>query len=142
MKRLRRASVACNGLMALLLSGAGANGNAQSYPAKPMRLIVGSAPGGPIDFTARLTAQKLTEELGQSVVVDNRSGAGGTIGTDFVAKSAPDGYTLLMGSAATLCITPNLYPKIPYDTLRDFAPVTTVAAVTYAVVVHPSIEAK
>jgi tripartite-type tricarboxylate transporter receptor subunit TctC len=142
MMRLRRASIACNGLLALLLAGAGENGNAQSYPTKPMRLIVGSAPGGPIDFTARLTAQKITEELGQSVVVDNRSGAGGTIGTEFVAKSAPDGYTLLMGSAATLCITPNLYPKISYDTLRDFAPVSTVAAVSYAVVVHPSIAAK
>jgi tripartite-type tricarboxylate transporter receptor subunit TctC len=115
--------------------------HAQNYPVKPIRLIVGSSPGGPIDFSARLAAQKLTAALGQSVVVDNRTGASGTIATDYVAKSAPDGYTLLMGSAATLCITPNLYPKIPYDTLRDFAPVTTVTAVSYVVVVHPSVPA-
>lgn len=105
-------------------------------------MIVGSSPGGPIDFSARLAAQKLTEALGQSVVVDNRTGAGGTIGTEYVAKSAPDGYTLLMASAATLCITPNLYPKIPYNTLKDFAPISTVATVSYVVVVHPAIAAK
>jgi tripartite-type tricarboxylate transporter receptor subunit TctC len=105
-------------------------------------MIVGSAPGGPIDFSARLAAQKLTEALGQSVVVDNRTGAGGTIGTEYVARSAPDGYTLLMASAATLCITPALYPKIPYNTLKDFAPVSTVAGVSYVVVVHPGVAAK
>src|SRR5712671_5989139 len=93
-----------------LLTVIAASGAVQEYPTKPIRLIVGSAPGGPIDFSARLAAQKLTEALGQSVVVDNRTGAAGTIGTDYVAKSAPDGYTLLMASAATLCITPNLYP--------------------------------
>ena len=115
---------------------------AQSYPSKPIRLIVGSSPGGPIDFSARLAAQKLTEALGQSVVVDNRTGASGTIATEYVARAAPDGYTLLMGSAATLCITPNLYPKLPYDTLRDFAPVSTVTAVYYVLVVHPALPAK
>ena len=137
----RRASV-CSALLAYLLTGSAAPASAQTYPTKPIRLIVGSAPGGPIDFSARLTAQKLTEALGQSVVVDNRTGAGGTIGTEYVAKAAPDGYTLLMASAATLCITPNLYPKIPYDTLKDFAPVSTVAAVSYVLVVHPSIPVK
>jgi tripartite-type tricarboxylate transporter receptor subunit TctC len=115
---------------------------AQTYPARPIRMIVGTAPGGPIDFAARLAAQKLTEAFGQSVVVDNRTGAGGTIGTDYVAKSAGDGYTLLMASAATLCITPALYPKLPYDTLRDFAPVSTVAGVSYVVVVHPALAAR
>ncbi len=115
---------------------------AQTYPTKPIRMIVGSSPGGPIDFSARLVAQKLTEALGQSVVVDNRTGASGTIGTDYVAKSTPDGYTLLMASAATLCITPNIYPKIPYDTLKDFAPVTTATAVSYVLVVHPAVAAK
>lgn len=128
--------------LTLLLTVIAASGAAQNYPTKPIRLIVGSAPGGPIDFSARLAAQKLTEALGQSVVVDNRTGAAGTIGTDYVAKSAPDGYTLLMASAATLCITPNLYPKIPYDTLKDFAPISTVAAVSYVVVVHPAIAAQ
>ena len=115
---------------------------AQTYPNKPIRMIVGSSPGGPIDFAARLAAQKLTEALGQSVVVDNRTGAGGTIGTEYVARSTPDGYTLLMASAATLCITPALYPKIPYNTLKDFAPVSTVAAVSYVVVVNPGVPAK
>ena len=115
---------------------------AQNYPVKPIRLIVGSAPGGPIDFSARLIAQKVTEALGQAVVVDNRTGAGGTIATDYVAKSTPDGYTLLMGSAATLCIVPHLYPKIPYDSLRDFSPVSTTTAVSYVLVVHPAIAAR
>ena len=126
----------------ILIALIAAHAHAQPYPAKPIRLIVGSAPGGPIDFAARLAAQMLTQSLGQTVVVDNRTGAGGTIGTEYVAKSAPDGYTLLMASAATLCITPNLYSKINYDTLRDFAPVSTVAGVSYVVVVHPALPAK
>jgi tripartite-type tricarboxylate transporter receptor subunit TctC len=115
---------------------------AQNYPVKPIRLLVGSSAGGPIDFSARLVAQKLTEALGQPVVVDNRTGASGTIATDYVAKSTPDGYTLLMGSAAVLCIVPYLYPKIPYDTLKDFAPVSVTTAVSYVLVVHPSVAAK
>ena len=110
-----------------------------AYPTKPIRMIVGSAPGGPIDAVARIAAQKLTETLGQSVVVDNRTGAGGTIGTEYVAKATADGYTLLMASAATLCITPHLYSRIGYNTLRDFAPVSTLVAVSYALSVHPSL---
>ncbi len=137
-----RAAAVCSSVLILLLTGSGEPAGAQTYPAKPIRLIVGSSPGGPIDFSARLAAQILTAALGQSVVVDNRTGASGTIGTDYVAKAAPDGYTLLMGSAATLCITPNLYPNIPYNTLRDFAPVSTVAAVSYVLVVHPSLPVK
>ncbi len=132
----------CSAATALALAASPTGTSAQEYPAKPIRMIVGSSPGGPIDYSARLAAQKITEALGQTVVVDNRTGASGTIGTDYVAKSAPDGYTLLMGSAATLCITPALYPKIPYNTLRDFAPVSTIAAVSYALVVHPSVPAK
>jgi len=116
--------------------------HAQDYPAKPIRLLVGSSAGGPIDFSARLAAQKLTDALGQTVVVDNRTGASGTIATDYVAKATPDGYTLLMGSAATLCITPAIYPKIPYNTLTDFAPVSTVAGVSYLLVVNPALPAK
>ncbi len=127
---------------AMLIGAVALPALAQTYPHKPIRMIVGSSPGGPIDFSARLAAQKLTEVLGQSVVVDNRTGAGGTIGTEYVARSTPDGYTLLMASAATLCITPALYPKIPYNTLKDFAPVSTVAAVSYVVVVHPALPAK
>ena len=129
-------------LAVLLLAGATAPANAQTYPAKPIRMIVGSAAGGPIDFVARLTAQKLTEALGQSAVVENRTGAGGTIGTEYVAKAAPDGHTLLMASAATLCIAPSLYPKLPYDSLKDFAPVSTVASAAFVLVVHPSVPVK
>ena len=115
---------------------------AQAYPAKPIRMILGTAPGGPIDFSARMAAQKLTEALGQHVVVDNRTGASGTIATEYVARAAPDGYTLLMASAATLCITPHLYRKLSYDTLRDFTPISTVTGVSYMFVVHPSLPAK
>lgn len=127
---------------ALLMPATAATVHAQTYPTKPIRIIVGSAPGGPIDLTARITAQKLAEALGQPVVADNRTGAGGTIGTEYVARAAPDGYTLGMGSAATLCITPHLYSKIGYDTLRDFAPVSTVAAISFVLVVHPSLPVK
>ncbi len=127
---------------AFALAAACTLAGAQTYPAKPIRMIVGTSPGGPIDFSARLAAQKLTDALGQPVVVDNRTGASGTIGTEYVAKAAPDGYTLLMGSAATLCIVPALFPKVPYNTLKDFAPVSTVAAVSYVVVVHPSVPVK
>ena len=115
---------------------------AQAYPAKPIRMILGTAPGSPIDFSARMAAQKLTEALGQHVVVDNRTGASGTIATEYVARAAPDGYTLLMASAATLCITPHLYRKLSYDTLRDFTPISTVTGVSYMFVVHPSLPAK
>jgi len=128
-------------VLVAMLAAIATPAGAQNYPTKPIRMIVGSSPGGPIDFSARLVAQKLTAALGQSVVVDNRTGASGTIGTDYVAKSAPDGYTLLMASAATLCITPHIYPKIPYDTLKDFAPISTATAVSYVLVVYPAIAA-
>ena len=128
--------------LAALLLALACTAQAQDYPAKPIRLLVGSSAGGPIDFSARLAAQKLTDALGQTVVVDNRTGASGTIATDYVAKATPDGYTLLMGSAATLCITPAIYPKIPYNTLSDFAPVSTVSGVSYLLVVHPALPAK
>jgi tripartite-type tricarboxylate transporter receptor subunit TctC len=113
----------------------------QSFPTKPVRIIVGSAAGGPIDLVARITAQKLTELLEQQVLVENRSGAGGTIAGDYVARAPRDGYTLSMGSAATLCIAPALYPKLPYDSIRDFSPISVVAATAFVLVVHPSIPA-
>src|SRR6476661_8215540 len=94
---------------------------AQSYPSKSLRIVVGFPAGGPIDIVARMMAPKLSEALGQQVVVDNRGGANGMIGTEFVAKSAPDGYTMILTSTG-LAINPHLYPKIPYDTLRDLAP--------------------
>src|SRR4051812_19674149 len=99
---------------------------AQSFPSKPVRLIVPLAPGGPSDILARTIAAKMSEGLGQSVVVDNRPGAGGVVGTDIVAKSPPDGYTLILVSNS-LAINASLQPKLPYDTLRDFAPVALLA---------------
>src|ERR1700687_2799090 len=110
--------------------------NAQTYPTKPIRIIVPFAPGGNVDITARLVAPGLSEVLGQPVVVENRPGAGGTIGADLVAKSPPDGYTLLMGSNSTFSVAPSLYPKNPYHPLRDFAPVASIAVAHLVLVVN------
>jgi tripartite-type tricarboxylate transporter receptor subunit TctC len=114
----------------------------QSYPVKPIRLIVPLAPGGPSDILARAMGQKLTENLKQTVVVENRTGAGGTIGTDAAAKSAPDGYTLLLIAVASYTINANLYPKLPYDPYKDLAPVSILAGAPYILVVHPSLPVK
>ena len=112
------------------------------YPNHPLRLVVPFPPGGPTDIVARPLAQKLSEQLGQQVLVDNRGGAGGNIGAESVARAAPDGYTLLMGTVGTQAINPALYRKLAYDPTRDLAPVTLVAAAPVAVVVHPSVGAK
>jgi tripartite-type tricarboxylate transporter receptor subunit TctC len=127
-------------VLALTLASAGAS--AQGYPTKPIRLVVPYPAGGPLDIMARAIGQKLTEAWKQPVVVDNRAGAGGNIGADFVAKSAPDGYTLLMGAVATHAINPSLYSKIPYDPVKDFAPVALVAQVPNILVVNPAVPAK
>lgn len=110
------------------------------YPDRPIRLIVSYPPGGGTDVTARQIVPMLSERLGRQVVIDNRAGAGSTLGTNLVAKATPDGYTLLM-SDTTFGIVPGLYPKLPYDALRDFAPVTQVTSVPVALVVHPSVAA-
>ncbi|HET9405269.1 MAG TPA: tripartite tricarboxylate transporter substrate binding protein [Burkholderiales bacterium] len=115
---------------------------AQQYPTKPIRLIVPFAPGGPNDILGRLVGQKLTEQLGQTVVVENRGGAGGTIGLDAAAKSPGDGYTLSMGGSSNMTVAPALYTKLPYDSLKDFTPVILVAHVPYAVGVNPTVPAK
>ena len=112
---------------------------AQSFPAKPVRLVVPFPPGGPLDSVGRAIAQKLTEAWGQSVVVDNRPGAGGNIGADLVAKSAPDGYTVVMGALSTHAVNPSLYPTMPYNAARDFAPITLVAVTPNVLVVNPSL---
>ena len=114
---------------------------AQPYPIKPVRLVVTYTAGGPADIAARALAQKLAEMWGQQVVVDNRAGAGGIIGTELVAKAAPDGYTLLHGTAAGLIINPLLVKKLPYDTFRDFAPVSMVVIVPQLLVTHPALPA-
>jgi tripartite-type tricarboxylate transporter receptor subunit TctC len=99
---------------------------AQAYPTKPIRLVVPFPPGGSLDVVARAIGQKLTEAWGQPVVIDNRPGAGGNIGADLVAKSAPDGYTILEGALSTHAVNVSLYSKMPYDPVRDFAPITLV----------------
>lgn len=115
---------------------------AQPYPSKPVRIIVPYAPGGPYDEVARVISQRLTEMWGQTVIVESRAGAGGNIGADFVAKSPPDGYTLLLGNAGPITINPSLYRKLPYDPQRDLAPVTQLIAASMTLVVHPSLPAK
>jgi tripartite-type tricarboxylate transporter receptor subunit TctC len=114
---------------------------AQTYPAKPIRIVVPFAPGGGADIIARILGQKMTESWGQQVVVDNRAGASGNIGAELVAKSAPDGYTLLMASSA-LAINPSVYKSVPYDALKDFAPITQPGLLPNILVVHPSLPVK
>ena len=114
---------------------------AQAYPSKPIRFVVPYPAGGPLDTVARLLAQRVSEGVGQPVVVDNKPGAGGNIGADIVAKSPADGYTILMGAVATHAINPTLYASIPYDAMRDFAPITQVASTPNVLVVNSSIPA-
>jgi tripartite-type tricarboxylate transporter receptor subunit TctC len=114
---------------------------AQQYPTKSVRMVVGFPPGGGTDVVARIISAKLTEHWGQTFVVDNRGGAAGTIGADIVAKSPPDGHTLIMGHVNSHGISPNLYKKLPYDSARDFAMVAYVGYVPNVLVVHPSIPA-
>jgi tripartite-type tricarboxylate transporter receptor subunit TctC len=114
----------------------------QSYPNRPIRFIVPFAPGGSTDTLARTVGQKLGEALGEQVVVDNRSGGNGNIGTDLVAHAAPDGYTILLGYIANLAIGPSLYAKLPFDPVKDLAPVTQLAVAPNILVVHPSVPAK
>jgi tripartite-type tricarboxylate transporter receptor subunit TctC len=116
--------------------------SAQQYPAKPIRMVVGFAPGGGTDLVARIIGQKLTESWGQAVLVDNRAGATGTIGADIVAKAPPDGYNLLMGHVNSHGIAPNLFKKLPYDAEHDFSMVAYVGYVPNVLVVHPSIPAR
>ena len=129
--------VAC---AAALLSVA-ADGRADTYPSKPIRLIVPYPPGSGTDIVARLLGQKLTESWSQQVVVDNRPGAGAIIGAEAAAKAPADGYTLLMGDVGPLTINPALYAKLPYDPAKDFAPVSQVAFLPFLLVVHPSVQA-
>jgi tripartite-type tricarboxylate transporter receptor subunit TctC len=114
---------------------------AEPYPVKPIRMIVGFAPGGGTDLTARPVAQKLSELLGQQVIVENRPGAAGNVATEQVAKSAPDGYTLLMGTIAALAINPSLYGNLRFDPETDLAPVIQVVDATNVLVLHPSVPA-
>jgi tripartite-type tricarboxylate transporter receptor subunit TctC len=115
--------------------------SAQAYPAKPIKLVIPFPPGGPLDLAGRAIGQKLQEAWGQPVVVENRPGAGGNIGADAVAKAAPDGYTLVMGALSTHAVNPHLFAKMPYDALKDFAPVTLVAITPNVLVVNAAVPA-
>jgi len=112
------------------------------YPEKPIRLVVPFDTGSVTDLLARITATELSQSLGQPVVVENRPGAGGNIGAAYVAKAPADGYTLLLGPASTNAINPSLYRNLPFDPLKDFAPITNVASVTNVLVVHPDVPAR
>ena len=118
-----------------------AGAQAQQYPAKIIRLVLPFPPGGGTDVVGRLLAQKLSQSLGQQVIVDNRPGAGGRIGTDLVAKSPPDGYTLMLGTSSVMGTGPALYKKLPFDMPKDFAPVSLVSYTAYVLAVHPSVPA-
>lgn len=122
----------------LVLFAATSSAIAQAWPAKPVHIVVAQAAGGGTDALARLIAQKMSESLGQSVIVENKTGAGGVIGTHFVAKAAPDGYTLLMAPTGNLVFAPILYPKLPYSPLQSFVPVSMVATFPLVLVVNAS----
>jgi len=115
---------------------------AQAYPAKPVRLIIPFAPGGGNDILGRIIGSRLSEALRQQFIIDNRAGAGGTIGAELAAKSPPDGYTLVIGHIGTLAVNPTLYKKLPYDPVKDFQPVSLFAKVASVMVVHPSLPVK
>lgn len=125
------------GMAALLLTAVSAL-HAQTYPAKPVRIVVGFAAGGPTDVTARQLSQKLTEKLGQPVIVEPRTGAGGNIAAEFVAKSPPDGYTLLLPAFAH-AVNPSLYANLPFDTEKDFVPIALLTTSANLLAVHPSL---
>jgi tripartite-type tricarboxylate transporter receptor subunit TctC len=116
--------------------------HSQAYPSKPIRFIVPFAPGGSTDLLARFLAQQLAAPLGQTVVVDNRAGAGGVVGAEMAARAPADGYTIVLGSAGPLTINPNIRDKTPYDTLRDFTPITLATVSPFTLVVHPTLPAK
>ena len=131
-------------LTALLIAAASfaAPAAAQSYPARPVRMLMGFPPGGGTDIVGRIVAQKLSENLGQQILPENRGGATGMIAAELAAKAPPDGYTIMMAHVAAMTILPSLYPKMAYDAARDFAPITLAAIGPNLLVVHPSVPAK
>jgi tripartite-type tricarboxylate transporter receptor subunit TctC len=132
----RRRAIAA--LLALAVAGPAA---AQNWPERPIRMVVGFAPGGFTDVLARLIGEKLGSRLGQTVVVENKAGAAGTIGADIVAKASPDGYTLLLAHSNSNSVAPALYPKLPYDVLKDFTPIVRVATTPLLLTVNPAVKA-
>lgn len=136
----RKAGLVLGAVLFAPVAGALAAESPQNYPARPIRIVVPQSPGGTTDLTARLIAPQLADRLGQSVVVDNRPGAGSLVGTELVAKATPDGYTLLI-IASSFSINPSMYSKLPFDPVRDFAPVTLLSWYPNVLVVHPSVPA-
>jgi tripartite-type tricarboxylate transporter receptor subunit TctC len=139
-RQARRFLAAIAGASLVLAHTAGA-ADAPAYPSKPIRFVVTFAAGGGTDIFARAIAQKFNEAWGEPVIVDNRAGGNGNIGTDMVAKAPPDGYTILLTTNATIVINPHL-SKLPYDPVRDFAPVSQVAALPFVLLVHPTLPVK
>ena len=135
-------SLTRRGAVAALAFGLAGGAFAQAWPSKPLRLVIPFPAGGSTDIVGRLIGEKLSQGLGQPVVIDNRGGAGGTTGSDLVAKSPADGYTILMATSSTHAIAASLYPNLPYDPVRDFAPITLIGMATILMVVHPSVPAK
>jgi tripartite-type tricarboxylate transporter receptor subunit TctC len=128
-------------LAAVVLLGA-TSAIAQPYPGKPIRIIIAQAPGSATDVISRVVGNRLSEGLGQPVIIEAKPGAGGALGTEAAARSAPDGYTLFMANNSTHGSNPALYAKLPYDAVNDFAPISMVASVPYVLIVHPSVQAK
>jgi len=129
-------------MMIALSCGVGSMAHAQNFPTRPLRLVVAFPAGGPIDIVGRMIAPKMSELIGQQVLVDNRAGANGIIGSDSVAKSAPDGYTMVLASPGAVAISPAIYPKMPFETLRDFSAIALVSTTPEVLVVHPSLPVK
>ena len=133
-------------MVTLVLRTAGMDAHAQTspntFPNKPIRIVIGFPPGGGIDIVARMMAPKLTEVLGQSVVIDNRPGANGVLGMDAVAKSAPDGYTVFLGTLGNLSVNPNFYPNLPFNYDKQFMALTQIASVPFLLVVNPGLPVK
>jgi len=130
------------GLALFLLGGISAYAQSTSFPSKPIRIVIGFPPGGATDILARDFAAKLADELKQQVIIENKPGAGGTIGADATAKAAPDGYSLTIGTTSNHAIAPSLYKKLPYDPVKDFVPITMLAVSQNVVVINPSLPIK
>ena len=128
--------------VASLATAVCASAFAQSWPTKPVRFIVPYPPGGTSDILARTIGDKLGTALGQTIVVENKPGANGNVGAEFVAKAAPDGYTFLLADIGAIAISPSVYPTLPFDPVKDFAPVTMVAYSPHILAVHPSVQAQ
>ena len=126
----------------LLLAALSAGAVAQTYPSKPIRIVIAQAPGSATDVISRVVGNRLAEALGQPIVIDARPGAGGVLGTEIAARSAPDGYTLFMANNSTHGSNPAVYAKLPYDAIKDFAPISFVASVPYVLVVDPKLPVK